>query len=85
MRRHISKHLKSDAIMIVSVQISVNCEYEAWGNWTTCTKSCDGGEQTRQRGIKTAAAYGGAECSGDSKETQSCNTQKCPSMYAFVF
>ena len=57
----------------------VNCEFGEWGNWTTCSKSCDGGDQTRQRSIATAAAFGGTECSGDLKETQSCNTQNCPS------
>jgi len=57
---------------------AVNCEYDDWGNFTTCSKTCDGGTQFRTRGIKLAAAFGGTECSGDTKEEQSCNTQNCP-------
>lgn len=70
---------------IFSVQFSVNCEYEEWGTWTPCTKTCESGEKTRQRGIETVAQYGGTECSGKMKETQSCNTKDCPSTYTFAF
>ena len=56
-----------------------------WGNWTPCSKSCDGGETTRQRSIAFAAAYGGTECTDDMKETQSCKSQNCPSTHTFAF
>ena len=64
---------------IFFVLFSVNCEYESWENWTPCSKPCAGGDQNRQRGIKIEAKFGGTNCSGDTEEIQSCNTQNCPS------
>lgn len=57
---------------------AVNCAYEEWDDYTNCTVECGGGTQFRLRGIRVAAAYGGAECDGDIKEEQSCNEQQCP-------
>ena len=61
-----------------SLQISVNCEFDEWEEWTQCTTSCNGGTRFRTRGIKVAAVHGGAECEGDSKEEETCNDQLCP-------
>ena len=61
-----------------SLQISVNCEFDEWEEWTQCTATCNGGTRFRTRGIKVAAAYGGAECDGDIKEEETCNNQPCP-------
>ena len=61
-----------------SLQISVNCEFDEWEEWTQCTATCNGGTRFRTRGIKVAAAYGGAECDGDVKEEETCNNQPCP-------
>jgi len=44
--------------------------------WTTCTKSCGGGEKTKTRSIVQAAALGGAACP-DLRVTQACNTGLC--------
>ena len=60
------------------LQISVNCEFDEWEEWTQCTATCNGGTRFRTRGIKVAAAYGGAECDGDIKEEETCNNQPCP-------
>jgi len=57
---------------------AVNCEFDEWEEWTQCTATCNGGTRFRTRGIKVAAAYGGAECDGDIKEEETCNNQPCP-------
>ena len=52
----------------------------SWGSYSTCTKSCGIGTQTRSRKCNNPApAGGGSACTGDSKETSNCNIQPCPS------
>ena len=61
----------------------VNCE---WGEWKVggCTKTCGGGTQKKTR-VKTFPEKNGGTCTGQSTETQSCNTQRCPgSIYDYV-
>ena len=58
-----------------------NCDVGAWGGWTTCDASCNGGRQSRSRTNKEPTCYGdtdkcGKECP-DSSEGKSCQTQCC--------
>merc|ERR1711862_633252 len=55
----------------------VNCVMGAWGSWTTCTKNCGTGTQTRTRSVKTHKAGSGAPC-GSTSQQQNCNTNICP-------
>merc|ERR1719300_1584747 len=55
-----------------------NCVVSAWGNWSSCSKACGTGTQSRTRRITTNAAYGGTACPSNLKETRNCNTQCCP-------
>jgi hypothetical protein len=55
----------------------VDCVVGNFGSWSTCTKSCETGSQTRTRSVTTPAAYGGVACEHLS-ESQNCNTQCCP-------
>ncbi|XP_063691539.1 SCO-spondin-like [Bolinopsis microptera] len=49
-----------------------------YGDWSTCSVECGGGTQTRTRNCDSPLpANGGAECEGDTEETQSCNEQAC--------
>lgn len=55
----------------------INC---VWGNWSAfgpCTVPCGGGNMTQTRN-QTPAQYGGANCTGPSSNTTTCNTQNCP-------
>jgi hypothetical protein len=55
----------------------VDCVVGYWSDWTTCSKSCDGGNRTRTRPIITPPRDGGAPCP-ETKQTEKCNTQDCP-------
>jgi hypothetical protein len=67
-----------------NIQIStflVDCEWDVFGDWTSCSKSCGGGENSRTRTVKTTEQNGGNPCLGETTETQSCNVDSCPGMY----
>jgi hypothetical protein len=59
----------------------VDCKWKPFSGWSSCSKSCESGVQIRERAIDTLARRGGQPCRGDTKETRSCNTFKCPRMY----
>ncbi|XP_078346319.1 LOW QUALITY PROTEIN: SCO-spondin-like [Oculina patagonica] len=55
--------------------------YSDWGSYGKCSKSCEGGVQTRQRTCTSPPpAYGGTDCSalGPNTSTRECNVHKCP-------
>lgn len=54
-----------------------NCELTAWTPWTECSKSCDVGQQYRERTIKTDLLSNGLPCDDDTKQTRPCNTIGC--------
>ena len=56
----------------------VNCVWDEWGEWSTCSKSCDGGESSRTRAILTPSSNGGRDCTGEGTETKTCNNTACP-------
>ena len=59
----------------------VDCEWDEFGAWSTCTETCGGGEQSRTRKVKTKAAFGGTACLGNATETQACNENACPGRF----
>merc|ERR1712055_364925 len=46
-----------------------------WTSWTSCSKTCGPGRETRTCTNPTPA-NGGSDCPGSSSKT--CNTQQCP-------
>ena len=57
----------------------INGNWSSWGVWNICSLTCGGGTQSRERSCTNPApAHGGAQCDGDSSETQACNTHPCP-------
>ena len=58
---------------------SVDGGFTDWSNWTVCSVTCGGGNQTRNRTCSNPEPQnGGKDCVGDFEETQSCNTDTCP-------
>ena len=49
-----------------------------WSTWSTCSRTCDGGTQTRNFIVRTSEAYGGVCPDKGSRESQACNTNPCP-------
>ncbi|XP_063694445.1 uncharacterized protein LOC134826099 [Bolinopsis microptera] len=51
----------------------------AFGEWSECSTSCGGGQQTRERSCNNPAPdNGGADCEGSLTEAQNCNSGPCP-------
>lgn len=48
----------------------------AWGPWSLCSASCNGGTWTRSR-VCDLPVCGGRGCSGETAETAACNTEAC--------
>eukprot|EP01137_Pigoraptor_chileana_P012905 Opistho-2@4489 len=59
------------------VTCPVNCEYNSFGDYSTCTKTCGTGTQTRVRTVKVQAENGGTLCTDPASETINCNTDAC--------
>merc|ERR1712022_76520 len=55
----------------------VDCKVSEWKKWESCTKSCGGGTNRRERAIVTINQYGGKSC-GKTSETKTCNEKHCP-------
>ena len=47
-----------------------------WSAWGTCDRPCDGGTNVRTR-FCNKPRHGGADCVGEAKETEACNTEEC--------
>lgn len=56
----------------------VDCEWETWGAWSTCSVSCGGGVSNRTRATMRKKEHGGQECLGLATEPRDCNKQPCP-------
>ena len=63
----------------ITISVPIDCEWGEYGNWTQCSKSCNGGTQVRTREIVTQALNGGEQCDGTNTDLQLCNEFPCPS------
>ena len=67
-------------VIFIPLKHVVDGGFGVWDDWTPCTVSCGGGDQTRSRACDSPApAYGGNECEGDTVMCQRCNMEACPS------
>lgn len=56
---------------------AVDCALTIWGDWTSCSKSCDLGHRSRHRHVHLHAAHGGRLCDDVLTELRACNEQPC--------
>lgn len=57
--------------------VLANGQWNPWGPWSGCSKSCDGGWQRRVR-VCQGAAVTGQQCDGTGEEVRKCSDQRCP-------
>ena len=50
--------------------LTVNCSWGTWSEWETCSITCGGGTQHRNRSISQQALNGGNGCAGNTEETR---------------
>ncbi|XP_053377847.1 SCO-spondin-like isoform X2 [Mercenaria mercenaria] len=57
----------------------IDGRFDPWGSWSTCSATCGGGSQDRQRAcVFDDVAPPGQNCTGNFSESQPCNTDSCP-------
>ena len=56
--------------------VLVDCSWNSWQSWSSCTKSCGGGTKQKTR-TKNNAVCGGADCTGNDVVQTNCNTHCC--------
>ncbi|XP_061693259.1 adhesion G protein-coupled receptor B3 isoform X2 [Syngnathoides biaculeatus] len=59
---------------------TANGQWNPWGPWSGCSKSCDGGWQRRTR-VCQGAMTTGHQCDGNREEVRKCSDQRCPAPY----
>uniref|UniRef100_A0A673BBA9 Adhesion G protein-coupled receptor B1b n=1 Tax=Sphaeramia orbicularis TaxID=375764 RepID=A0A673BBA9_9TELE len=55
----------------------VDGRWHAWSTWGSCSKTCGGGIQQRQR-VCEGPFFGGESCIGEKAEQKRCNEKRCP-------
>ena len=63
----------------------MDCEWDIWSAWSSCTASCGGGIMFRQRMIKQSECGCGLPCEGPDIEQISCGTDACPGENLLIF
>uniref|UniRef100_A0A8C8DMA1 Adhesion G protein-coupled receptor B1b n=1 Tax=Oryzias sinensis TaxID=183150 RepID=A0A8C8DMA1_9TELE len=55
----------------------VDGRWHSWSSWGSCSKTCGGGIQQRQR-VCEGPFFGGEPCPGEGGEQRRCNDKRCP-------
>eukprot|EP00927_Polykrikos_kofoidii_P071174 TRINITY_DN67482_c0_g1_i1.p1 TRINITY_DN67482_c0_g1~~TRINITY_DN67482_c0_g1_i1.p1 ORF type:complete len:1818 (-),score=190.99 TRINITY_DN67482_c0_g1_i1:76-5529(-) len=76
---HVGDQACSGSLLMIEAcgPISSDCELSSWTEWTSCDKSCGGGQQERQRSVTKDPNSGGAVCEEVLQETRGCSTAPC--------
>ncbi|XP_031758128.1 adhesion G protein-coupled receptor B3 isoform X3 [Xenopus tropicalis] len=61
-------------------ECTANGQWNPWGHWSGCSRSCDGGWEKRTRSCQ-GASITGHQCEGSGEEVRRCNEQRCPAPY----
>ena len=52
--------------------VDVDCKWDSWQAWTTCSTTCGRGKSTRTRAVRIPAFRGGRSCIGKNEELKCC-------------
>ena len=64
---------------ILIIVRTVNGNWGAWTQWSTCSLSCGGGSRKRSRRCDNPPPNsGGTHCPGDDHQIDYCNKEECP-------
>jgi len=56
----------------------LDCKYGDWARWSSCSKSCDGGQKSRSRTVSQYPMLGGAPCAnGALRQVAGCGLKTC--------
>ena len=58
----------------------IDCQWDNFGEWSVCSKSCGEGTKSRKRSKLNVAKHGGMDCQGNNEEEQSCNLINCTAL-----
>ena len=64
--------------------LTAECEWNSWGEWEGCTKTCGGGVKYRKRTQKTASVNGEVVCDDEQKVLLNCLTDACPGLKLLI-
>ena len=67
------------------IKNTVDCVWGTWSAWETCSVTCGGGIQERNRNFSQPALFNGTDCVGDDVQTQNCSTNSCPGKVQCLF
>merc|ERR1711871_1372492 len=63
----------------------IDCAWQAWSNWGSCSVTCAEGQRSRTRTYAPNACpngehkcHGGKECEGNADDSITCNEGPCP-------
>ncbi|XP_061886022.1 adhesion G protein-coupled receptor B1-like isoform X2 [Entelurus aequoreus] len=66
-----------EAVNCFLKECPVDGRWHAWSSWGSCSKTCGGGIQQRQR-VCEGPFFGGEPCPGERGEQKRCNEKRCP-------
>ncbi|XP_061122608.1 adhesion G protein-coupled receptor B1 [Syngnathus typhle] len=66
-----------EAVNCFLKECPVDGRWHAWSAWGSCSKTCGGGIQQRQR-VCEGPFFGGEPCPGERGEQKRCNEKRCP-------
>jgi len=58
-----------------------DCIDGTWGEWSNCSKKCNGGTRTQRKSMKQSATASGKPCSQPRVKTEACNEKPCPGFH----
>ena len=64
-------------VLFLAARFAEDGLWQPWTTWTTCSATCGGGQQQRERSCD-GVLHGGKNCTGQSFQSRKCNKHECP-------